>query len=296
MNNRSLEKPSNGQHAGDKRSLGERIRAHYDRLSESERRIADLILDFPGEVAAYSATELAEISGGSKAAVSRMVRRLGYANFDEARRAARDAQTWGSPLYLLSKDTASYDFKTRIAFEIQQDSQNIALTMENLDSAVLEQVVEAICISRRVLFLGFRNSYYLAGYARSQISQVRKNTCLLPVAGETIAEEFADLTDKDLVIIIGFRRRVAKVLKAVASARALGAKVLYITDRSAQANSEATWTLPCAVSSSDLFDRYASAMCLLHFLGVSVVKRLSAEGRSRLQNIETLHRQMHEFD
>jgi len=296
MNNRGPERPANTQRQGDERSLAERIRSHYDRLSESERRIADLILDFPGEVAAYSATELAEISGGSKAAVSRMVRRLGYANFDEARRAARDAQTWGSPLYLLSKDTASYDFSTRIAFEIQQESKNIALTMESLNPEVLDQIVDAICVARRVFFLGFRNSYYLAGYARSQICQVRRNTCLLPVAGETIAEEFADLTSEDLVIVIWFRRREAKVLKAVTSARARGAKVLYITDRSAKANDEATWTLPCAVSSSDLFDRYASAMCLLHFLSVSVVKRLSAKGRNRLQKIETLHREMHEFD
>ena len=67
-------------------------------MPESERRIADLILEFPGEIAAYSATELAKISGGSKAAVTRLVQRLGFASFDEARRA-------GAPLPFVTLNT-----------------------------------------------------------------------------------------------------------------------------------------------------------------------------------------------
>ena len=44
-------------------SFEARIRDQYARLPKSERKIADLILEFPGEVAAYSATELADLAG-----------------------------------------------------------------------------------------------------------------------------------------------------------------------------------------------------------------------------------------
>ncbi len=282
--------------AGGGLSFEGRIRTHYRGLPESERRIADLILEFPGEVAAYSATELAKLSGGSKAAVTRLVRRLGFANFDEARRAARDAQTWGSPLYLLSKKAPSGNFGARIEEQIDQDVRNISLTLEQLQADVFDDIVDAICEARRVFLLGYRNSHYLAGYARGQINQVRGDVYLLPTAGETIAEEIADLTVDDVLIVIGFRRRVAEVPRAMAAAHAAGAKVLYVTDRSAEAAPPATWTIPCAVRGKDLFDRYAAAMSLLHFLCVAIVDRLAAKGRGRLQRIENLHEELHDFD
>jgi DNA-binding MurR/RpiR family transcriptional regulator len=284
-------KPADGGNS----SLEGRIRTHYRDLPVSERRIADLILEFPGEVAAYSATELAELSGGSKAAVTRLVQRLGFANFDEARRNARDAQAWGSPLYLLSREAPSSNFGARIQEQIDQDVRNIALTLEGLRADVFDEIVDAICDAGRVFLLGYRNSHYLAGYTRSQIIQVRGDVYLLPAAGETIAEEIADLTDEDVLIVIGFRRRVAEVPRAMAAAQATGAKVLYVTDWSAESVPDATWTIPCAISGKDLFDRYASAMTLLHFLGVAVVNRLAAKGRGRLQQIENLHEELHDF-
>jgi DNA-binding MurR/RpiR family transcriptional regulator len=276
-------------------SLEGRIRAQYGDLPVSERRIADLILEFPGEVAAYSATELAELSGGSKAAVTRLVQRLGFANFDEARRAARDAQAWGSPLYLLSREPPTGEFGARVQEQIDQDVRNITLTLESLRGDLFDEIVVAICDARRVLLLGYRNSHYLAGYARSQILQVRGGVYLLPAAGETIAEEIADMTGEDVLIVIGFRRRIAEVPRAMAAAQTTGAKVLYVTDWLAEPAPDATWTVPCAVHGKDLFDRYASAMTLLHFLGVAIVNRLAAKGRGRLQRIENLHEDLHDF-
>ena len=272
------------------------IRSRYAGLPDSERRIADLILEFPGEVSAYSATELAELSGGSKAAVTRLVQRLGFGNFEEARRAARDAKSWGSPLYLLRRDAPVSNFDTRIEEEISQDVNNISRTFEALQADTFDSIVDAVCDARRVFLIGYRNSHYLAGYMRWQIIQVRGDVYLLPAAGETIAEELSDLTNEDMVIVIGFRRRVSHVVRAMAVAHKSGANVLYVTDWSAGSSPHATWTLPCAVKSNDLFDRYAAAMSLLHFLCVAVVDRLAAKGRARLQRVENLHEDLEEFD
>ena len=280
----------------DSPSLQSLIRARYRGLPESERRIADLILEFPGEIAAYSATELAQLSGGSKAAVTRLIQRLGFNSFDEARRAARDARSWGSPLYMLSREVPAGDFTARVQDQIGQDLQNITQTLEALRQDEFEAIVDAICEAERVFLLGYRNSHHLAGYAQRQILQVRGDVTLLPAAGETIAEEFADLTGKEVLIVIGFRRRVAEVPRAVAAARAAGTQVLYITDWQADPEPPATWTLRCALGGKDLFDHYAAAMSLLHFLSVAIVERLAGKGRARLQRVENLHEDLHEFD
>ncbi|MGI9387165.1 MAG: MurR/RpiR family transcriptional regulator [Methyloligellaceae bacterium] len=276
------------------RSLEARIQEQYQSLPPSELKIADLILDFPGEVAAYSATELAELAEASKAAVTRLITRLGYSNFEEARRAARDARRWGSPIYLLSKDSADAKFPARIKAHIDQDLEIITRTFEGLDGEVLRQITRALADAKRVWIFGYRNSHFLAGYFRWQLIQVRGEVHLLPIAGETLAEYVADMTPEDLFVVIGFRRRLPEVRRATRIAGESGIPVLFITDPTAR-GTPAKWAIRCEVQGSDLFDRYAAAMSLLHFLGVGVVDECGAKGRTRLHRIEMLHQDLHEF-
>jgi len=264
-------------------------------LPASERKIADLILEFPGEVAAYSATELAELANSSKAAVTRLIRRLGFDSFEEARRAARDAQNWGSPLYLLPRKPDHTGVGGRIQRHVEQDIQNISATFDALDAAAMDEIVTAILKARRVFVYGYRNSHYLAGYFSFQLIQGRPDVHLLPAVGATLAEYVADMTGKDLVVVIGFRRRVPEVKRLLQSAAAAGSRILYITDSSAGSQSNANWTIHCSVRGQDLFDRYAAAMSLLHFLSVSLMTNSGDTGRSRLKAIENLHEDLHEF-
>src|ERR687883_2068646 len=81
-------------------SLLSRVRDQLHELPPTERRLADLVLDFPGELASYTASELAALAHVSNATVSRFIRRLGYENYDEARRHAREEKGSGSPLFL----------------------------------------------------------------------------------------------------------------------------------------------------------------------------------------------------
>ena len=73
-----------------------RILDLYDGLPASERRLADVVLACQGDLASYSASELAERACVSKATTSRLFQRLGYARFTDARREARGAGVpWG---------------------------------------------------------------------------------------------------------------------------------------------------------------------------------------------------------
>jgi DNA-binding MurR/RpiR family transcriptional regulator len=277
-------------------SLEDRIQDHYANLPTSERKVADLILDFPGEIAAYSATELAGLASASKAAVTRLIRRLGYASFEEARRAVRDARKWGSPVYLMSKEAEPGTFATRIQEHIEQDMGTINLTLEALHQDNFEEIVKAIVGAQRVWLAGFRNSHYLAGYARLQFVQVRNDVHLLPAAGETVGEYMAGLRPDDLLIVIGFRRRVPEVGRILDNARMAKIPTLYITDPTARQAVRATWTLRCEVRGNELFDRYTGAMSLLHLLTVSVARETGEAGRRHLKQIETLHEAFDAFD
>ena len=54
-------------------------------LHPAERRLSEFLCEFPGELASYDAQELARLANVSKSTVSRFVRRLHYARYDDAR-------------------------------------------------------------------------------------------------------------------------------------------------------------------------------------------------------------------
>lgn len=277
-------------------SVEKRIRIRYETLSPAERKLADLILNFPGELASYSATELAELAQVSKAAASRLFQRLGYTSYEQARREARAAQRWGSPLYLNSSIETPGDPQAALTGHHQCEMANLSRTLDALGALDVDGMVNALSGARRVVLFGVRNSYMLASYARWQLIQMRDDVALLPNAGETLAEHVAGLTRDDLLVVVGFRRRVAAVRQIMESAHAGGVPILYLTDPTANRTAAlATWVVRCQVRGASLFDSYASAMSVLHYLSSAVARRLGPQGRKRLKRIERLHDTLEEF-
>ena len=276
-------------------SLEARIRKNYGLLPESERRVADLILDFPGEIAAYSATELAELAGSSKAAVTRFVRRLGFKKFEEARKVSRDGRVWGSPVYLMRKKTLSDSFGKQVTRHIDQDLKTIKRTFDGIKEDEFSAIVDRICSVKRIWLLGYRNSYYLAGYLRWQLIQVRGDVHLIPGSGETLAEHISDITPEDLLIIVGLRRRIIKIREVLKWAKKKNIPSLLITDPTLSAGNLANWTIHCEIRGEEIFDRYASVISLFHFLSMGAVVKSGDRGRNRLAKIEELHDGFRQF-
>jgi DNA-binding MurR/RpiR family transcriptional regulator len=271
-----------------------RIRACYKDLSPTDRRLADLMLEYPGDIASYSASELARIAGVSNAAVSRFVQRLGFRNYEELRVLAREAKSWGSPLYLLDHAStgAGTDF---VQAHLKASADNIADTFQQIDPAVIDTVADAIATARQVWLIGFRNSYFLAGYLRWQFIQVRDGVRLLPVAGETLGEYLAGFSPEDVVVIFGLRRRVPEIGQIAAAARQIGVRIAYIADHGMAADPGATWLLRCDTRSPGPLDNHVAILTLCHILANQVIERTGAPGRKRLAGIEEMHENLDEF-
>ena len=69
------------------------IQEHFEHLSPSERKLAELLLDRADDLLTYSASEMAAMAGVSKATAARLFRSLGYADFNEVRLQAREERT-----------------------------------------------------------------------------------------------------------------------------------------------------------------------------------------------------------
>jgi DNA-binding MurR/RpiR family transcriptional regulator len=274
-------------------TLEARIRDGYAALPGSEAGVADVLLHHPGRLATHSATELAAAAGVSKAAVTRLIQRLGYASYAAARAEAREAQQWGSPLYLEAGAPVGPGPRAAYAAHVAADQQILARTLESLDEAALQGCVAALAAARRVVVVGFRNSAWLAMYARSQLGLLRPAVELAPLPAETLAEGLADLDARDVLLAIGLRRRVPAFAAALAAARTAGARAVLLTDPSGTADLRpADWTLTCHCRGAARFDSYVAAVSVLNFIAGQLADTLGDAALKRLQDVEGWHRRL----
>lgn len=280
-----------------KLSLEKRIEAHYESLPPAERRLGDLLLRFPGDIANFSATELAEMAGTSKAAATRLFRRLGYESFNELREEIRNASSWGSPIYIAEEVPPSNNRGSIVAEQLRRDYENLSRTLESIDPKDFADIVEAIASARQVVVTGFRNSHILAFYFYRQLILLRTDVRLLPTSGQTMGEDLVDLGPEDLVVLIGLRRRVAAATKVMDLARRLGARCLLVADPSAaHIRRIATWTITCEVRGVSAFDSYTAAISVLNLLCTATLRHGGKASYARLRRAEQIHDELEELD
>jgi len=266
----------------------------YDVLPASERRLADVVLECQGDLASYSASELAERAGVSKATTSRLFRRLGYARFTDARREARDGgMLWGSPLSIDSEDGSPVDSRDLLSDHLNRDLQNLGRTFQSLRPEAIGEAVELLAGARCVWIMGFRNSHALAHYARSVLTTIKPDVRLVPGSALEVAEDLASLSARDAVLAIGLRRRPQLFRRLLALVNRRGVPIVMVTDPTAStATRHATVVLRCHNWGSAMFDSCASAISVLNLLCSRTAARLGPAARDRLAVIEDIHRDL----
>ena len=275
-------------------TLVHRIRDAYAALPVGERKLAELILEMRGDFAAYSATELASRAGVSKATGARLVRRLGYADFQEMRQQARNRFQNGSPLAELA---GAPSLEGTLGQHFRHDIACLTRTAETIPADHAQAAVGILSNAQRVTVVGFRNSYPLAFYARELLAQVRPQVNLLPVAGQTVSEELSDLESGDAVLAFGFRRRPPVLRRILRIAAAAKAPTILLGDSSlGEVGKSADVVFRCFSRGARLFDSYVAAMGLVNYLGSGVALALGAPAQERLRRIESLHEVFNDLD
>lgn len=275
-------------------SFVRRVRSRLDELSTTERQLADFLLEFPGELASYAGNELAQLAGVSPSTVSRFIRRLGYENYEEARRQVRQEQEIGSPL--LQGGAAAPRHLKSVAAHFQQSQANLADTFERLSDAMMSEISRAIAAAPQVLIFGSRSSHAFAMYLRWQIIQVLPRVVAIPGPGETVAEYTAGLGERDCVIVFGTRRQTAQMERVLEAAQRAGARIVYISDQASPDFAGATWSLQCQCRGPGPLDNHVAVMALCDLLSTMVIESAGSAGRKRLAAVEQGHEELADFD
>lgn len=269
-----------------------RVRDALPLMHPSEKRLAELVLNFPGELASYSATELARLANVSNATVTRFVRKVGYTNFGEARQHVRDNKQAGASLFRVAPGTPGQkDFITAHIMNAQSD---IEQTFHLISEAEIDALAHKIIGSRRVWVLGTRRSATFAQYLGLQMFQVIPQISVIPSNNETLGEAISAITPKDCVIAFGLRRPVSELPQVMEQVVKTGASVAYIHDTNALPELSFTWRFMCETASPGPLFNHAAVLTLCHIIATRVIENAGVNGRRRMSTIEAIHNALDE--
>lgn len=271
-----------------------RIRERYSSLRPAERRIADLILNFPGEITGYTASELARMAETSNAAVSRFVQRVGFENFEEMRILARETKLAGSPLFQMNQK-ADHVAGGTLARHLETTIAAMQYTAASLSDEQLEELAAAIVGARRLWVVGYRHSHFLAAYFHWQMMHLRADVHLLPERGMTLGEALADIGPGDLVVSFAMRRRPRMLEPLLATAQEQGARLLMIADLGFAEDFGATWTVRCDTRQIGPVDNHAAVLFVCQLLIDRTIAKSGQKGRDRYARIDDLHERLEEL-
>lgn len=271
-----------------------RIRAAIPTLHPSERRLAEVVLNFPGELASYSASELARLASVSNATVTRFVRKVGYASFEEARQAAREGARGGSALFrVVARDDSGPE--AALAAHLAQARLNLDQTFAAIHQAEVDDLARAILAAPRVWVLGFRTAQSFAQYLGTQLRLVVPEVTVLPGPGQTLAEALAAIRPGDCAVVFALRRPVRSLATVAAEIDRAGARLALVGDGALPEGQPAAWAWRVHTAAPGPLFGHVAVLALAHLLATRVVELAGPAGRRRMAAIEALHEKLDEL-
>lgn len=189
----------------------------YDRLSDSEKLIANFIMANQGDVPSMTTREIAARSETSAATVSRFVRHLGYESYSkmcEAMRRENNATESGeAPSTSISLNDPHAAMQTVLVAK----SRELQDTMRLVDETSLVEAVRLIERADSIIFAAVGNTIPAALSASFLIAQLGLRAHCAPTS-EAMMLSSLSLTERDVIVFIsksGHSKRLNKMMDNV---------------------------------------------------------------------------------
>ena len=208
----------------DKTSLN--INILYDKMGKAEKRIADWILENPGEILPLSIVDLAERCNCSEATIVRFAKRLGLSGYQELK--ISFAQETNSTS--VSTNITSNDSMEEIYDKVCNDIYcSLERTKMVLDTSVLEDACKKISLADKIVIFGLGNS---ASIALDASHKLQRTGCNAHSYSDNHMQVIvaSHLTNRDVAIAISHSGSSKDIVDALKIAKEAGATTIAITN------------------------------------------------------------------
>ncbi len=211
------------------------LAARFDSLPAQLQKAARWIEAHPHDVALLSMREQAGRAGVQPATMTRLAQALGYDGYDTVRALHADALRHTRQPGLVA--TAARRNKLHAGTHeaaaqamVQHCATQVGALADPPTLAALVRAAALIGQAKRVFSLGMRSSHAVAWHVWYALSLISDRAILLDGVGGVGFDAFAQARDTDVLFVCGVAPYTRAVVEAVMQARALGLRVVALTD------------------------------------------------------------------
>lgn len=269
--------------------LLQRLNHSGKRLSKSHRRIAECIVTHYDKAAFMTASKLGEYVGVSESTVVRFAAALGYDGFPQLQKALQELIRHRLTATQRLEMTGDMGHAQVLNKVLKTDIQNIRTTLDELDLATFDAVIESILQARNLYVLGLRASAPLAEFFGHYLNFIFPNVHTVTSGVSDVFEQIARISDEDVLIGISFPRYTSHTVKAMKFARSRGATLIAITDGPlSPLHAEANLCLMAKSDMTSFVDSLAAPISLINALIVALSQRRRTQVTDYFDKMENI--------
>ncbi|BCJ44682.1 transcriptional regulator [Actinoplanes ianthinogenes] len=264
---------------------GERVLDLFQgaRLTPTQRRIAQILVEHSGKAAYLSAAEVAGLAGVSQPSVTRFAMAVGYPGYPALRRELR-ALASGAPA-----EPAGRNGMQRAVLAEAEHLRQLADDLGRLED--VRKGAEILAASRPLPVLGLRAAAPLAAYFGYFAAKVFPDVRLLDCGGTGLLDRLDQVraAGASALLAMVLPRYPRESVAAIREARAAGFAVVAITDSPVSPIAElADVVLPAAVGTRLVFDLHTGPMTMAMVLLEAMCDTAPEPVHRRLEEFEAV--------
>jgi DNA-binding MurR/RpiR family transcriptional regulator len=225
--------PDHASYAGSSGDIIEQLRHQYDRLTQSQKRIAEYIIEHSQEVAFSTVDQMAERLDVNPSTIVRFSYRLGLNGFPDLQERMQELvrgqlSRTGEPSN--ERHAAGHLEGTSFGSSLSHDRQNLHRTIASLDAATLDHAVDALARARWIYVVGGYSTFSVAHYFALTLDRLRSNISLLGSNDAFMPGRLVDIKPEDCLLAFTFPPYAKATYHVAMWAKENNAKVIAVTD------------------------------------------------------------------
>ncbi|HEY7662446.1 MAG TPA: MurR/RpiR family transcriptional regulator [Xanthobacteraceae bacterium] len=209
------------------------LRRRYDRLTQSQKRIAEYIVEHPQAVAFSTVDQMAGELDVNPSTIVRFTYRLGLNGFPDLQERMRELvrgqlSRTGDPTS--ESPVAGHLEGTSFGASLSHDWQNLHHAIANIDAAGFARAVNILAHARRVYVVAGFTTFPVAHYFALVLDRLRTDISLLASNDAFATPRIIEMKSEDCVLAFTFPRYAAATHRIALWAKENKAKVIAVTD------------------------------------------------------------------
>ena len=211
----------------------EELRHRYDQLTQSQKRIAEYIVEHSQAVAFSTVDQMAAQLGVNPSTIVRFTYRLGLDGFPDLQERMRELvrgqlSRTGDPIN--EGNVASHLEGTSFGASLSHDWQNLHRTIADVDAGGFGRAGNVLARARRVYVVAGFSTFPVAHYFALILDRLRSDISLLASNDAFATPRLVEMKSEDCVVAFTFPRYASATHRIALWAKENKAKVVAVTE------------------------------------------------------------------